>query len=103
MLIFLCFFFQIDITTLSIVPLSNGFEIIDGNRPITARSSTASFNIEQDIGGQGFFKMPYSLGGNNVKSYGGYLSYTINVQGQPNIDAPTVILIVTTLLISFEV
>ena len=59
------------------------------------RSSEASFTITQDISGKAYFKVPYTTG-NNMKSYGGYLTYRVSFIGQLTEYSPTVIVIVST-------
>ena len=64
---------------------------------ILGQSSVASFYLPQDIGGIAYFELPLSIMGNNIKSYGGYLSYILNYRGQgqgPN-NSPDIIIIVS--------
>ena len=61
------------------------------------QSSVASFYLPQDIGGIAYFELPFSIMGNNIKSYGGYLSYILNYRGRgqgPN-NSPDIIIIVS--------
>ena len=53
--------------------------------------------MPQDIGGIAYFELPFSIMGNNIKSYGGYLSYILNYRGRgqgPN-NSPDIIIIVS--------
>ena len=61
------------------------------------QSSVASFYLPQDIGGIAYFELPFSIMGNNIKSYGGYLYYILNYRGRgqgPN-NSPDIIIIVS--------
>ena len=61
------------------------------------QSSVASFYLPQDIGGIAYFELPFSIMGNNIKSYGGYLTYILNYRGRgqgPN-NSPDIIIIVS--------
>ena len=62
-------------------------------------SSVASFYLPQDIGGVAYFELPYSILGSNIKSYGGYLSYTLTYKRGVQVYAPDVILKVSKQLI----
>ena len=67
------------------------------------QSSVASFYLPQDIGGIAYFELPFSIMGNNIKSYGGYLSYILNYRGRgqgPN-NSPDIIIIVSLLTTFF--
>lgn len=78
------FYFQmVDITTLGIVPVQNNMPLTGSIAP-SGRSgpSSASFYLTQDIGGMPYFQLPTSMLGNQIKSYGGSLSYIINFRGQ---------------------
>ena len=91
------FFFnlQIDITTLGLIP------VIDNQPQLSARSisppSSASFYLSEDIGGTPYFQLPQSMMGNQIKSYGGYITYTLSFNGPMQISAPDLIIIVGTL------
>ena len=64
---------------------------------ILGQSSVASFYLPQDIGGIAYFELPFSIMGNNIKSYGGYLTYILNYRGRgqgPN-NSPDIIIIVS--------
>ena len=60
-------------------------------------SSVVSFYLPQDIGGEAYFELPFSVMGNNIKSYGGYLSYILNFRGRGSgpSNAPDIIVIVS--------
>lgn len=50
-----------------------------------------------------YFAMPENYHGNQLKSYGGYLKYTLKYEGhgRPTTNAPNVILTVSSLFFSF--
>ena len=85
--------FQIDITTLGLIP------VIDNKPPLNARNlpsqaSSASFYLSEgeSIEGIPYFHLPRSVLGNQIKSYGGYISYTLSLSGPVQISAPDFII-----------
>lgn len=88
------FTFQVEVTTLSIVPVVNN-EPQDGQNVPSSRASkpsSASFYLSSDIGGIAYFRFPYPYLGNNIKSYGGYLTYRLTFKGTQSFNAPDIIL-----------
>ena len=89
--------FQIDISSLGLAPVVNYAPQTTSSTIPTPRlgsSSSASFYLTEDIGGMPFFELPPYIKGNNMKSYGGYLSFTLSYNGRYQVtNAPDVIVI----------
>ena len=62
------FTFQLDVTTLSIVPVVN-FMIMENRNVPSSRSSSATFYLDQEIGGTAYFRIPRQFFGDLLKSY----------------------------------
>jgi len=87
---------KIDVPIQSVTPVVD-YEPTGRALPGTARSNptyanSATFYFEDDIGGMAYFEFPMQYSGNQVKSYGGTLSYVINFEGSTSLNGPDVII-----------
>ena len=65
-------------------------------RNLPSQASSASFYLSEgeSIEGIPYFYLPRSIMGNQINSYGGYISYTLSFSGPLEIDAPDFIITV---------